>query len=93
METDIVGDKIGRIHLGRQDLGELQTRKMKGLKRPRDDFDRDVESSDVEENLDSGNESLDDNQMRELIDESDEIEDGVSRDIGSGTRVKRKRVA
>ncbi|KAI9819510.1 MAG: rRNA-binding ribosome biosynthesis protein rpf2 [Pycnora praestabilis] len=35
IETDIVGDKIGRIHLGRQDLGELQTRKMKGLKRAR----------------------------------------------------------
>jgi ribosome production factor 2 len=34
--TDIVGDKIGRIHLGKQDLKELQTRKMKGLKRSRD---------------------------------------------------------
>ncbi|EMR69521.1 putative brix domain-containing protein [Eutypa lata UCREL1] len=30
---DLMGDKIGRIHLGKQDLGELQTRKMKGLKR------------------------------------------------------------
>ncbi|KAI1342448.1 Brix-domain-containing protein [Xylariaceae sp. FL0016] len=37
--TDIMGDKIGRIHLGRQDLSELQTRKMKGLKRSRDDDD------------------------------------------------------
>ncbi|KAI9681179.1 MAG: rRNA-binding ribosome biosynthesis protein rpf2 [Caeruleum heppii] len=36
IETDIVGDKMGRIHLGRQDLGKLQTRKMKGLKRSRD---------------------------------------------------------
>ena len=36
IETDIVGDKMGRIHLGRQDLGTLQTRKMKGLKRARD---------------------------------------------------------
>ena len=35
VETDAVGDKIGRIHLGRQDLDELQTRKMKGLKRGR----------------------------------------------------------
>ncbi|KAI1641196.1 Brix domain-containing protein-like protein [Biscogniauxia mediterranea] len=34
--TDSMGDKLGRIHLGRQDLGELQTRKMKGLKRNRD---------------------------------------------------------
>ena len=28
-----MGDKMGRIHLGRQDLNQLQTRKMKGLKR------------------------------------------------------------
>lgn len=36
IETDIVGDKVGRIHLGKQDLGQLQTRKMRGLKRSRD---------------------------------------------------------
>ncbi|KAM0714903.1 hypothetical protein Q7P37_009368 [Cladosporium fusiforme] len=36
IETDIVGDKIGRIHTGKQDLSQLQTRKMKGLKRSRD---------------------------------------------------------
>ena len=36
VETDIIGDKVGRIHLGRQDLSGLQTRKMKGLKRSRD---------------------------------------------------------
>lgn len=36
VDTDIIGDKVGRIHLGRQDLGQLQTRKMKGLKRSRD---------------------------------------------------------
>ncbi|KAI8622999.1 ribosome biogenesis protein RPF2 [Xylariaceae sp. FL1651] len=36
VSTDIMGDKIGRIHMGKQDLSELQTRKMKGLKRNRD---------------------------------------------------------
>lgn len=35
--TDAMGDKIGRVHLGRQDLSELQLRKMKGLKRSRRD--------------------------------------------------------
>lgn len=35
--TDTLGDKIGRVHLGKQDLSEIQTRKMKGLKRSRDD--------------------------------------------------------
>ena len=34
--TDSMGDKLGRVHLGRQDLSGLQTRKMKGLKRSRD---------------------------------------------------------
>lgn len=37
VSMDIMGDKIGRIHLGKQDLGDLQTRKMKGLKRSRDE--------------------------------------------------------
>ena len=57
-----MGDKIGRIHLGRQDLGELQTRKMKGLKRGRD---TDVEEDGAEEGEDvtSG--------------EEDDVEDGV----------------
>lgn len=39
IETDLVGDKMGRIHLGRQDLNTLQSRKMKGLKRARGDLD------------------------------------------------------
>lgn len=47
IETDIVGDKMGRIHLGRQDLGNLQTRKMRGLKRGRDVVDVDEELDDV----------------------------------------------
>lgn len=43
-----MGDKIGRIHLGKQDLGELQTRKMKGLKRGRDtDAEDDVEDDEI----------------------------------------------
>ena len=46
VETDRVGDQIGRIHLGRQDLGELQSRKMKGLKRGRDE---EVEVGGIEE--------------------------------------------
>ena len=35
VETDLMGDKMGRIHLGKQNLKDLQTRKMKGLKRGR----------------------------------------------------------
>ncbi|KAF2225490.1 Brix domain-containing protein-like protein [Elsinoe ampelina] len=36
IETDLVGDKVGRIHMGKQNLATMQTRKMKGLKRGRD---------------------------------------------------------
>ena len=40
---DIIGDKIGRVHTGKQDLSKLQTRKMKGLKkRDADDMDDEV---------------------------------------------------
>ncbi|KAI0152137.1 Brix-domain-containing protein [Hypoxylon sp. NC0597] len=46
--TDTLGDKIGRIHLGRQDLSELQTRKMKGLKRSRD-LEEEIESAPAED--------------------------------------------
>jgi ribosome production factor 2 len=48
---DVIGDKIGRVHLGRQDLGTLQTRKMKGLKRRagvEDDEQGDVEMMDAD---------------------------------------------
>ncbi|KAK5131757.1 hypothetical protein LTR08_000588 [Meristemomyces frigidus] len=36
VDMDVIGDKVGRIHVGKQDLSQLQTRKMKGLKRSRD---------------------------------------------------------
>ncbi|KAI9788461.1 MAG: rRNA-binding ribosome biosynthesis protein rpf2 [Peltula sp. TS41687] len=58
IETDLVGDKVGRIHLGRQDLGKLQTRKMKGLKRAREEVgdnegdEDDVTMVDVEDDVD-----------------------------------------
>ena len=50
---DIIGDKIGRIHTGKQDLNKLQTRKMKGLNKKRDlrDMDDDAEMVDDTEKL------------------------------------------
>ena len=44
IETDMMGDKIGKVHVGKQDLSGLQTRKMKGLKRARDEM-MDVDAS------------------------------------------------
>jgi len=57
VETDLMGDKVGRIHIGKQDLSTLQARKMKGLKRQRDE----VESG--------GEESVVDDDEEEVIDE------------------------
>ncbi|ORY04089.1 Brix-domain-containing protein [Basidiobolus meristosporus CBS 931.73] len=36
IQHDEMGDKFGRIHLGRQDFEKIQTRKMKGLKKESD---------------------------------------------------------
>lgn len=51
ISMDSIGDKIGRVHLGRQDLSGLQTRKMKGLKRragvEEDDSDVDMMDADI----------------------------------------------
>lgn len=50
INTDTMGDKIGRIHIGKQDLGTMQTRKMKGLKRSRgEDLEEEVGVEEVEE--------------------------------------------
>lgn len=46
IETDIIGDKMGRVHLGKQDLSTLQSRKMKGLKRAREDAEEEMNESD-----------------------------------------------
>ncbi|OCL11930.1 Brix-domain-containing protein [Glonium stellatum] len=55
IETDIIGDKVGRIHVGKQDFGNLQTRKMKGLKRGRGETDGDEETLLDEEDTEEGN--------------------------------------
>ena len=79
VETDTVGDKIGRIHLGRQDLGELQSRKMKGLKRGRDvDEEVEVEGDGIEE---------------EDVVSDDEVVDDDSDNGEGGVKVKRQKVA
>lgn len=48
LEVDDMGDLRGRIHVAKQDLGKLQTRKMKGLKPGRDVDAMDVDGTDHE---------------------------------------------
>jgi ribosome production factor 2 len=59
IDTDIMGDKTGKIHVGKQDLSTMQTRKMKGLKRSREDRMEDAEMAEEEDGSVSG-ESVDD---------------------------------
>lgn len=56
IDTDIMGDKTGKIHVGKQDFGNLQTRKMKGLKRGRDERDEE-ENNAMEDGSDEQSES------------------------------------
>ncbi|KAH8762591.1 Brix domain-containing protein [Diaporthe sp. PMI_573] len=44
--VDSMGDKLGRVHMGKVDLSALQTRKMKGLKRNRGNEAEDEDESD-----------------------------------------------
>ena len=49
VEVDEMGDVRGRVHVARQDLGKLQTRKMKGLKSRLDGDAEAARGSDEEE--------------------------------------------
>lgn len=52
ISMDIIGDKIGRIHTGKQHLDKLQSRKMKGLKkRDVDDMDEDDAATLVDDDV------------------------------------------
>ena len=64
VDMDSMGDKVGRIHLGRQDLSELQTRKMKGLKRGRGG----------DEKLEVNGEELEEEDIVDLSDGEEEVE-------------------
>lgn len=60
IDTDIIGDKVGRIHMDKQDLNKLQTRKMKGLKARFDqDMNEDSEEGEYDYDSDVSDEILD----------------------------------
>ena len=86
IETDMMGDKLGRIHLGKQDLSELQTRKMKGLKRSRgleEDNGSGVFEQEEEDNV---SQSEDDDGGIE-IDGQDDLSEGGSSGGASGDEI------
>lgn len=48
VQTDTLGDKVAKVHVGKQDLNKLQTRKMKGLKSKYDQI-QDEDGEDAED--------------------------------------------
>ncbi|KAH9807926.1 Brix domain-containing protein [Melampsora americana] len=79
IDIDEMGDKVGKIHVGKQSLDKLQSRKMKGLKL---DKRTNVEKGDSDE---SGSE-------KELTKEDKELEMGAVTELGgSGVSIKRTR--
>ncbi|KAJ1044436.1 hypothetical protein NDA11_001585 [Ustilago hordei] len=66
IETDDMGDTVGRIHVGKQDLSGLQTRKMKGLKKhldPTASSGEDDDDDDDDDDEDEDDEDEDDEDM------------------------------
>ncbi|PWZ02732.1 Brix-domain-containing protein [Testicularia cyperi] len=80
VEMDDMGDTVGRIHVGKQDLSSLQTRKMKGLKKR---LDPDAQDSDDDENDDDDVEDDDDDEEEEVLynDEDDSDDELVMEDM------------
>jgi hypothetical protein len=77
IETDLVGDKLGRVHLGKQDLKTLQTRKMKGLKRSRDEDAESNGNGHINGGIDE-----DDHDDDDIVSVDDEMDGGIDIDDG-----------
>ncbi|MBW0523238.1 hypothetical protein O181_062953 [Austropuccinia psidii MF-1] len=56
VDIDEMGDTVGKIHVGQQELSKLQSRKMKGLKK-----DRQSPTSDQEDEITDGTETDEEN--------------------------------
>lgn len=60
IEMDSMGDKTGKIHVGKQDFANLQTRKMKGLKRGRNETDDEEGDGDEETGMEDSDSEMED---------------------------------
>ncbi|ODV98181.1 hypothetical protein PACTADRAFT_47983 [Pachysolen tannophilus NRRL Y-2460] len=82
VETDFMGDKVAQIHLGKQDLSKLQTRKMKGLKSKYDQL-----SDDDDDDVDEFQDAVED-YGEEEEEEEDEEEEEEEEEQPSSKRTK-----
>jgi ribosome production factor 2 len=99
VETDDMGDTVGRIHLGKQDLSGLQTRKMKGLKKHLDptassddeDDDDDDESEPAFSGSDDEELEMDDMTMHSNDEDDDDMDDDEDEEEEHQTPPKKRR--
>ncbi|GAC73524.1 protein required for biogenesis of the ribosomal 60S subunit [Moesziomyces antarcticus T-34] len=98
VETDDMGDTVGRIHLGKQDLSGLQTRKMKGLKKhldptasSDDEDDDDDESEPAFSGSDDEELEMDDMTMHSNDEDDDDIDDDEDEEEEHQTPPKKRR--
>lgn len=97
LETDEMGDTVGRIHMGKQDLDKLQTRKMKGLKRARAAAGEEGDSDDDDAADLLGADEDDDDESLEMEDltgpagDSDDDDEEEDDDEEPSTKPERKR--
>ncbi|CAD6884547.1 unnamed protein product [Tilletia controversa] len=75
LDTDDMGDLVGQIHVGKQDLSKLQTRKMVGLKKGRDPKDEDDDDDDDEDDDDDDDDGFED--AEDGDDDDDDDDDGA----------------
>lgn len=97
IETDDMGDTVGRIHVGKQDLSGLQTRKMKGLKKHLDPTASDEDEQDEDMEGFSGDEDDEELEMDDMTmysnedDEEEEDDDDEEEEEEQQAPSKRRR--
>ena len=92
IETDDMGDTVGRIHVGKQDLSALQTRKMKGLKKHLDPTASSADDDDDDDDMQSfDDEDEDDLQMDDMTTYTDDDDASVQHQDEQQAPSKRRR--
>ncbi|KAH9462807.1 hypothetical protein MJO28_002414 [Puccinia striiformis f. sp. tritici] len=68
VDIDEMGDKVGKIHVGQQELGKLQSRKMKGLKKDKPTKKKSDRQKDADDDGSDG-----DLEVKDAAQEADEM--------------------
>ena len=97
IDTDEMGDMVGRVHLGKQDLDNLQTRKMKGLRPARgtktgEELADDDEEAFYEEGDDGDDQDGDQLEMEDMTmpDGAQEVDDQMEKQAKAPSKRSRR---